>query len=57
MKHRKLPLGITACLLTLACLMSLFTACGKKNETKTTEEVTNGTDEYPDDLGVFDFGN
>ena len=37
--------------------MSLFTACGKKNETKTTEEVTNGTDEYPDDLGAFDFGN
>ena len=57
MKHRKLPLGITACLLTLACLMSLFTACGQKNETKTTEEVTNGADEYPDDLGAFDFGN
>ena len=50
MKHRKLPLGITACLLTLACLKSLFTDCGKKNENNTTEEVTNGTDEYPDDL-------
>ena len=57
MKHRKLPLEIAAYLLALACLMSLFTACVKQTGDKTTEEVTDGTDEYPDDLGAFDFGN
>ncbi len=58
MKHGKLPLGMTACLLTLACLLSLFSACGKEeNGGKPTEEVTVVTDEYPDDLGAFDFGN
>ena len=57
MKHRKLPLEIAAYLLALACLMSLFTACTKQTGDKTTEEVTDGADEYPDDLGAFDFGN